>query len=395
MESAILMEWHVQVGDVVKKGQVIGEVETSKGVIEIEVFENGVITELLVEEESDCAVGTPLAIISNESATQEEVIQEKPQKEEAPIEPTPPQSVVQEEQPKPPKVEEPKEVSTIKPSDRIQISPAAKKRVQELGIDIATLAKEDGSPIQLQDIPTTKDNVEKPTKQEQVTSKEKPKDPMRNAIAKAMSLSNREIPHYYLNTTINVTPALKFLEELNAQRDISKRILPATLLIRACVKALQAVPQLNGFWVENEHQISPTINPGVAIALRKKGLITPALLDAGSLSLDETMEQFGDLIKRARGGKLKGSELSQQTITISNLGDLGVDEVYGVIYPPQVAVIGLGRISDAPWVIGDGLTVRKVLKATIAGDHRATDGRTGALFLDKLDKLLQNPKELL
>jgi pyruvate dehydrogenase E2 component (dihydrolipoamide acetyltransferase) len=218
---------------------------------------------------------------------------------------------------------------------------------------------------------------------------------MRQAIAAAMSRANAEIPHYYLSTPINMTPALAWLEKLNAGRSIEKRLLPAALMIRAVVKALQEVPELNGFWEKGEHRISGAIHPGIAIALRKGGLITPALLDAQAMDLEATMAALSDLITRTRAGKLRGAEMTQQTVTITNLGDLGVERVYGVIYPPQVALVGLGRISDAPWAEDDALSVRKVMHATLAGDHRATDGRTGALFLDHLNRLLQNPEALL
>ncbi|WP_226962085.1 2-oxo acid dehydrogenase subunit E2 [Sulfurimonas marina] len=240
---------------------------------------------------------------------------------------------------------------------------------------------------------------EKPKEQETAVAKEtkakETKDGMRQAIAAAMSKSNAEIPHYYLSTTINMTPALEYLEELNKQRDIQNRILPAAMLIRAAVVALKKVPELNGFWHEDELHISEAIHPGIAIALRKGGLITPALLHADIKNLNDTMESLGDLITRTRASKLRSSELMAQTITITNLGDLGVDSVFGVIYPPQVAVIGFGIIKDAPWAEGDALCVRKVMQATLAGDHRATDGRIGAKFLDTLNTILQNPKEML
>ena len=141
--------------------------------------------------------------------------------------------------------------------------------------------------------------------------------------------------------------------------------------------------------------MSMQINPGIAIALRKEGLITPAILEAGQMDLNATMQALGDLITRTRSGKLRNTEITQQTITITNLGDLGVENVYGVIYPPQVALVGFGRIMDAPWAQGDTLCVRKVMQATLAGDHRATDGRTGGKFLDRLNQILQTPEELL
>lgn len=364
MESAILKEWKVKEGDRVKKGDIIAEVETSKGVIEIEVFEDGVIEKLLVEPETECKVGDPIALIHSDNVSSSE----KPEKPE------------QQEQ----KVSKVKEVSTEE--KRIKISPAARKRAKELGVDLDKLSSRVKGKIQLNDV----ENAAKKTQNRSFSS-----DGMRQAIAKAMSRSNAEIPHYYLSTSINMTPALKWLEERNAKRSISERILPAALMIRAIVSALKKVPQLNGFWQDNAPQISDEINPGIAIALRKSGLITPAILNTQQMDLSEIMKSLDDLITRTRSGKLKSSEMTQQTITITNLGDLGVESVLGVIYPPQVAIVGIGRIMDKPWAEDDMLSVRKVVQITLAGDHRATDGRTGAQFLDKLDKILQKPEELL
>ena len=345
MESAVLMEWLVKEGDHVTKGQVIAEVETSKGVIDIEVFEEGIIDKLLVKEETECTVGTPLAHIRTHDETPA--------------------------------------LPTIEKSERIKASPAARRKAKEMGVEIAGLAA------------TGEVNLAAIEKFAEKTPKLATSDGMRQAIAKAMSRSNSEIPHYYLSTSINITPALKWLETFNATRSINERILPAALLIRAVVRALKEVPQLNGFWKNNEHRISESIHPGIAIALRKGGLITPALMNADEMGIDETMHSLGDLISRTRSGKLRNTEMTLQTVTITNLGDLGVESVYGVIYPPQVALVGLGRIMDAPWIEGDALCVRKVMQATLAGDHRATDGRIGALFLEKLNQILQDPQELL
>ena len=386
MESAILMEWHVKEGDTVKKGQVIAEVETSKGVIEIEVFEDGVIEKLLVEEESECEVGKVLALILTNDANDAN-------------------ATVKEVQAANDEIELPKTEQTTKikeeltqQEERIKISPAARKKADELGVDISTITPKNGV-IQLNQIEKRASvKIESSTVEKTKKKKEKKSssnDAMRQAIAAAMSISNAEIPHYYLSTSINMTPAIDFLEQLNKERSIEDRILPVALLIRAVVKALKDVPQLNGFWQDNTHQISKEIHPGIAIALRKGGLMTPALLNADVMSLDETMSSLSDLITRTRRAKLRSSEMIAQTITITNLGDLGVESVYGVIYPPQLAVIGLGAIIDAPWAEGDTLSVRKVMQATIAGDHRATDGRTGAMFLDKLNYYLQQPKDLL
>ncbi len=400
MESAILMEWLVKEGDSVTKGQVIAEVETSKGVIEIEVFEDGVVEKLLVKEETDCKVGTPLAVIRS---SKEEKVEDK-------------EEIIEKQEVQTPVEKMPKtatEVPQPTTKERLKISPAARKKAEELGVDLASLASKTDATIQLSDVLESVKTGGESVKQERVqtedkaveqktvkttltTKKEKAaSDGMRQAIAAAMSRSNAEIPHYYLSTSINMSPALEWLGALNSKRSINERILPTALLIRAVVKALGEVPELNGFYKDDSHQISEAINPGIAIALRKGGLITPALLNAQEMTLDETMTALSDLITHTRAGKLRGSEMTQQSITITNLGDLGVERVYGVIYPPQVAIVGLGRISNAPWAEGDTLAVRKVMQATLAGDHRATDGRTGALFLDKLDQFLQKPEELL
>ena len=375
MESAVLMEWLIKEGDHVTKGQVIAEVETSKGVIEIEVFEEGIVEKILVQEETECAVGTPLAMIRSEGESPHETADK----------------TVPEPEAKASKPEPSKEPEKVQPVDaestekRIKASPAARRRAKELGVDLAALAAQTGATIQLSEVEAAAVTVQKTPAA----------DGMRQAIAKAMSRSNTEIPHYYLSTSINMTPALEWLTELNAERSIQERILPAALLIRAVVRALEEVPQLNGFWQDDNHQMLKAINPGIAIALRKGGLITPALINAEAMDLDKTMQSLSDLITRSRSGKLRGSEMTQQTVSITNLGDLGVERVYGVIYPPQVAIVGLGRIVDAPWAEGDSLSVRKVMQATLAGDHRATDGRIGAQFLERLNDFLQQPQELL
>lgn len=362
MESAVLMEWHVKEGDAVKKGQIIAEVETSKGVIEIEVFEDGIVEKLLVTPETECRVGMPLAIIASSSDT-----------------------MIQTQETKSAMTPEAKE-QNLTQEERIRISPAARKRAAELGVDLSKITPIEGV-IQLSQIEAVA-----PTKEK---APEKSKEGMRHAIAAAMSRSNAEIPHYYLATSINMTPALEYLKELNRERSIEERILPVALLIRAVVLSLKEVPQLNGFWQNSEMQISKEIHPGIAIALRGGGLITPALIDADTLNLSATMNALSELITRTRSGKLHSSEMTKQTITITNLGDLGVESVYGVIYPPQLAIVGFGAIMEKPWAEGDALCVRKIMSATLAGDHRATDGRIGALFLEKLNQYLQKPEELL
>jgi pyruvate dehydrogenase E2 component (dihydrolipoamide acetyltransferase) len=217
---------------------------------------------------------------------------------------------------------------------------------------------------------------------------------MRRAIAAAMARSKREIPHYYLETRLDMSQALRWLEAENQKRSIKERLLPAVVLLKAVARALGEVPELNGYWMDDRHQPQEAIHIGFAIALRQGGLIAPALHHVDLKSMDELMEAMRDLIMRARAGRLRSSEMTDATITVTNLGDLGVETVYGVIYPPQVALIGFGRIMEQPWAEQGMLGIRPVLTATLAADHRATDGRRGAQFLDALNRALQRVETL-
>jgi pyruvate dehydrogenase E2 component (dihydrolipoamide acetyltransferase) len=217
---------------------------------------------------------------------------------------------------------------------------------------------------------------------------------MRRAIAAAMARSKREIPHYYLATTIDMSRALVWLAAENSRRSVEDRVLPAALLLKAVALALREVPELNGLWVDGAFQPSAAIHLGVAVSLRGGGLIAPAIHDADQKSLGELMAALRDLVQRARAGSLRSSEVSDPTITVTNLGEQGVETVFGVIYPPQVALVGLGKIVEKPWVEKGMLGARPVLTATLSADHRVSDGHRGALFLAALDRLLQAPEKL-
>jgi len=152
------------------------------------------------------------------------------------------------------------------------------------------------------------------------------------------------------------------------------------------------VPELNGFWVDDQLKPSADINLGVAVSLREGGLMIPAIHSANQKPLEELMTALREVITRTRSGRLRSSDITDSTITVTNLGDLGVETVYGVIYPPQVALVGFGKIVERPWADKGMLGVRPVLTATLAADHRATDGRRGAQFLEALRALLEEPE---
>ncbi|MEZ5091763.1 2-oxo acid dehydrogenase subunit E2 [Nocardioides sp.] len=217
---------------------------------------------------------------------------------------------------------------------------------------------------------------------------------MRETIARLMARSKREIPHYYLTTTVDLSAALAWMRERNADLPISARLVPAALLLRATAVATARHPALNGFWVDETFRPGGGVHLGLAISLRRGGLVAPAIHDADRLSVIETLAAMRDLVVRARAGRLRGSEMADPTLTVTNLGEQGVESVYGVIYPPQVALVGFGRVVERPWSVDGLLGVRPVTTLTLAADHRATDGFTGGRYLATIDDLLQHPEEL-
>jgi pyruvate dehydrogenase E2 component (dihydrolipoamide acetyltransferase) len=217
---------------------------------------------------------------------------------------------------------------------------------------------------------------------------------MRKAIAAAMARSKREIPHYYLSEPIALRAALDWLRAFNAARPLPERVLPAALLLKAVALALRSVPELNGHFVDGSFNPAPQAHVGVAISLRAGGLVAPALHDVASKPLRQLMLELADLVQRARAGSLRSSEMSDPTITVTNLGEQAVESVHGIIYPPQVALVGFGRITDRPWVADGALTTMPAVTATLAADHRVSDGHRGAVFLARLREQLQQPQQL-
>ena len=367
MEAAILMRWRVQPGDQVKRGDIIAEVETDKGLIEVEVFEDGVVDQILVEPGKKLPVGTLLATIRVEG---------QPLVSAPPVTAAPPPAKV---------VPEAKRA--------VRASPLARRTAAELGVDLNQVnGTGAGGVIEQEDVRHAAAGLKEekaPAEAERAPAK------LRRAIAAAMSRSNREIPHYYLESPIDMTRSLGWLSERNAGRSVQERLLPAVLLIKAVARALRAVPELNGFWIDDHLQEQEAIHIGFAISMRQGGgLIAPAIHDVHLRNLDQLMVAMHELIPRARAGRLRSSELSDATITVTNLGELGVKTVFGVIYPPQVALVGFGKIRDEPWAEAGSVGVRPVVTATLSADHRATDGRRGAQFLEALNNHLQTPEAL-
>ncbi|HXH11829.1 MAG TPA: dihydrolipoamide acetyltransferase family protein [Alphaproteobacteria bacterium] len=407
MEAGTLIEWKVKPGDRVKRGDIIADVETDKGIIEVEVFEDGIIDQILVAPDTTVPVGTALAVIRTLGApagpSAELAVAERP-------------SIAAEPQVQPrleagrPVIQPPPVAPPMAaPEKRLRASPLARKLATELGVDLRNVqgTGPDGAieRADVERVAAAMKAAEEPTAAPVTPpsavppAEVKPAAPdfqtrMRRAIAAAMVRSNREIPHYYLETRIDMSRALRWVEAENQKRSIKERLLPVVLLIKAVARALGDVPELNGYWLDDRLQLQEGIHIGFAIALRQGGLVIPAIHHADLKSLDELMGVLHDLIPRVRAGRLRSSELADATITVTNLGDLGVEVVYGVIYPPQVALVGFGKITEHPWAEGGMLGIRPILTATLAADHRATDGHRGGQFLESLNRHLQEPAKL-
>ena len=217
---------------------------------------------------------------------------------------------------------------------------------------------------------------------------------MRQAIAAAVARSNREIPHYYLSTDVDLGAALAWLEEHNRGLKITERVVPAALLLRATALACVRYPEFSGFYVDGAFRPGGGVHLGVAISLRGGGLVAPAVHHTDQLPLDALMKELQALTQRARAGTLKSSEMTDPTITVSSLGDRGVETLFGIIYPPQLALVGFGKIVERPWIVAGRVVSAPVVYVTLSADHRATDGHRGALLLDALDTILQRPEDL-
>ena len=364
MDEGTLLEWKVGVGDTVKKGQVVAVVDTAKAAVDVECWQEGTVAALIAEVGQKMPVGTVMATLlaAGEMA---------PEKVAAGgTAAAPPPTVA-----------------------RRMISPAARKHAQEKGVDLDQVS---GSgphgAVTLEDVDrAAAAAAAAPAVPPPATDKGAE---MRRAIAAAMARSKREIPHYYVAEDIPLARALDWLQAENAQRPMAERLLPAALLLKAVAVALKRFPELNGYWRDGAFVAADAINLGVAISLRQGGLVAPALLDAGAKPLTRLMQELTDLVQRTRAGSLRSSELAGASITVTNLGDQGTQAVLGVIYPPQVALVGFGRIAAKPWAENGVIKALPVVTASLAADHRVSDGHRGALFLRELAELLQHPEEL-
>ncbi|MBR1279221.1 dihydrolipoamide acetyltransferase family protein [Bradyrhizobium sp. AUGA SZCCT0283] len=387
MEAGTLVEWLVKPGDRVKPGDIVAVVETQKGAIEIEIFEAGKIEQLLVGVDTKVPVGTPLARIQTEPEGPPGAVAAAPPPA-APAVPlaTPPLVRAPVTPPSPPPV-------SPAAAARARVSPAARRLAEACGIDLSTVSGSGpAGAIVYADVERRLGEAVAPPERKRAPGLDL--DAMRSAIAAAMARSKREIPHYYLAHDVDVTACVQWLTRTNAARPPDDRLLIGALAIKALALAARRFPAFNGFYRDGKFEPASAVHVGVAIAIRGGGLAAPALHQADRTSVDELMARMRDLVQRTRAGRIRSSEFSDPTITVTSLGERGVETLYGIIYPPQVAIVGIGKMVTRPWVIDGAIGPRSVVTITLSADHRVSDGHAGALFLAEIGRLLQEPDKL-
>ena len=453
MDRGTLVEWHVAVGDAVRRGDIVAAVETDKSVIDVEVFESGVVEELLVEPGTGVEVGTPLARIGagEQGAGDAPDAADGSDAQEVDRSPStsPPRSSTALPTPAPARHREHASGPTgvgpthhhagrvlsplvrhlaerrgldagriegtgpggrvtredVEAADRRlsrssppatprsspPATPRARRRAAELGVDLhdVTGSGPHGA-VRERDLPTESPAERAPAPPPARSGG----DARRAAITRTMERSNLEIPHYHLSTTVDLGALVAWLEERNRSRPPDRRVLPAAALLRATALAAAQVPSLNGTWTDGAPALSAEVHLGVMVSLRGGGLLVPVIHDADRRSTDEIMAALSELVQRARRGALRSSELAGATISVTNLGDRGVDEVHGVIHPPELALVGIGRIALRALVVDGAVVARPSVVVTLAADHRASDGRTGSAFLRRMERLLAQPARL-
>jgi pyruvate dehydrogenase E2 component (dihydrolipoamide acetyltransferase) len=388
MDRGRLLEWRVKPGDVVKKGDVVAVVDTTKAAIDVEIWSSGTVQDLLLQPGDDVPVGTPMLRLADDGEPAAEATQ--PARVSAPPQPLMPSPA--------PRVAPPAHAAPPPDSARRRISPAARKRAEELGVDLNKLTGTGpDAAVTIEDVlraGAASTAVAPPIAAVGAAPITERASAMRQTIAAAMARSKREIPHYYLATEVPLERATDWLARANAERAVTARILMAALFIKATALAAHKYPEMNGFCRDGTFEARSDVNIGVAISLRQGGLVAPALMNTDSKPLEDIMRGLTDLVKRTRAFSLRASELSEPTLTLTNLGEQGVELVQGVIYPPQVALVGFGKPTRRAWVEGNTLRLIPVVSLSLAADHRVSDGHRGALFLAHIRELLQQPDTL-
>ncbi len=378
MDEGTVIEWLVNVGDTLVRGQVIARVETEKSDIDIEIWHDGVVAEIVAQTGATVPVGTTVMRFRSSDQVPADI---------APMTDVVPSGV----------------------GGAVWATPLARRLAAEQGIVLADVVGSGPSgAVRAGDLPTWAAPTQaQPQAQPQADLQDSPDaavaarvpsqttrtERMRSMIATRMETSNREIPHYRLERDLDLGPLTAHLSTLNEARPITERVVPAAALLRAVALAAAKHPELNGTWVDHRFHPGQGVNVSVAISLRTGGLVTPTIRDADGSSLDDVMALLREFTTAARAGTMRSEwTTAESSITVTNLGERGADLVHGLISPPEVALVGFGRIRDRAVVVDGVVVVRPAVTATLGADHRATDGAVGSRFLSTIAKLLEEPE---
>jgi pyruvate dehydrogenase E2 component (dihydrolipoamide acetyltransferase) len=398
MTEGTLTEWLVKEGDQVNSGDIIAVLETQKGAIDMEVYSSGTIAALLVEPMTEVPVGTVLARLVLAEPSKAE-----PSKDELS---TTEQSKARSSK-KIVKAAETIKATASKTSAQIEefspvnaqikvigilASPIVRRLAQEQQLDLTGIqGSGPQGAILLADLGALSKSQAKSSSHDSADNREQN---MRSAIAAAMAKSKQQIPHFYLSLEIDISAVQHWLQQKNKATAPDQHVLLLALLLKAMAKSLVKYPKLNGFYQGNAFEQASAINIGNVISLRQGGLVVPAIQNVDSLSVNELMQGLRDITARSRNGHLRSSELTDATITVTNMGERGADSVFGIIYPPQVAILGFGKVRKVLQLVNDGVKEREMLTASLSADHRVIDGMLAAKFLNHLSKQLQQPDRL-
>jgi pyruvate dehydrogenase E2 component (dihydrolipoamide acetyltransferase) len=399
MTDGVVAKWHKKVGDKVKSGELLADIETDKATMEFESFQEGVLLHIGVEAGKSAPVDSILAILGNggedisgilanaSAPVKETVVAKTEQVAEVKFVPVA-------AAPQPAK----QVVSTT--DGRLKISPLAKKLAQEKGISINQLSGSgDGGRIIKRDVDnfvpfvaSTPASVSGGVSIGQESFTDEPASQMRKTIARRLLESKNGAPHFYLTIEIDMDNAIASRAAINNLPDT--KISFNDMVIKACACALRKHPRVNSSWMTDKIRINHHIHIGVAVAV-EDGLLVPVVRFADQKSLTQISKEVKDFGKRAKEKKLQPADWEGNTFTISNLGMFGIDEFTSIINSPESCILSVGAIKQVPVVKNNQVVPGNVMKITLACDHRSVDGATGAAFLQTLKQMIENPVTML
>ncbi len=376
MEEGTIVKWHVKVGDQIKAGDVIFDVETDKATVEIEAIDSGRVAKILIGEDETAQVKQTVGIIADNDADADAYIAAQGSLAKSQAQPAPKAAEQK------PTIGAPKSKLAVSDSGRIKASPAARKIAAELGIDLTAVGTGSGpgGRIISKDVETATVTGTEPVRKKMSN--------MRKAIARNLLYSKQNIPHFYIKQDIEA-------DELFGVYKQTKEKFKCTIndfVVLACARVMREFPAFRSKFDNEEIVEFPTANVGIAVGT-EKGLVVPVLVGADRMNLENISVQARKIVENARNGKLEG--LGQGNFTITNLGMFGIKEFQAIINPPEAAIIAVGAINESIKVSEGAIKPVKVMTVTLSVDHRVIDGLVAAQFLIRLKELLEEPQQLL